>query len=126
VVILKEMPQDLPKINGDNEKIKQVLINLFLNSIQAMPQGGRLKVIACETLKNHHREVLLTVEDSGSGIPEENRKKVFDPFFTTKEHGTGLGLSIVYSIIQEHHGTIDIQSRIGSGTTLSISFPEKR
>ena len=81
VTILKEMPKDLPKITGDHEKMRQVLINLFLNSMQAMPGGGRLKIMAGEMSKNHHREVFLKVEDTGNGIQEENLEKVFDPFF---------------------------------------------
>jgi signal transduction histidine kinase len=125
VTIVKETPRDLCEITGDEEKIRQVLVNLLLNSIQAMPHGGRLKITVREMAQNHHREVLLRIEDSGKGIPEENRERIFDPFFTTKEHGTGLGLSIVYSIIKEHKGTIDLQSRIGTGTTFTIAFPQE-
>ncbi|RPI99772.1 MAG: HAMP domain-containing sensor histidine kinase, partial [Deltaproteobacteria bacterium] len=123
VVIVSEMPQDLPKIRGCDKEIKQVLINLFLNSLQAMPEGGILRIMADEVANNHHKEVHLKVEDSGEGIPEENRAKVFDPFFTTKEHGVGLGLSVIYSIIKEHHATIHLQSHVGKGTTFTLAFP---
>ncbi len=122
VRVLKEMPEDLPSIAGDHEKMRQVLINLFLNSVQAMPDGGRLSVVAGKTSKNDHKKVFLKVEDTGSGIREENQEKIFDPFFTTKEHGTGLGLSIVYSIVKEHRGTIDLQSQVGKGTSFTLSF----
>jgi signal transduction histidine kinase len=77
----------LPEIKGDYEKMRQVLFNLLHNSIQAMPEGGKLKIGVREILENDQRKVLLRVEDSGQGIPEEYRKKVFDPFFTTKEKG---------------------------------------
>ena len=124
VEVLIEIPADLPQIRGDHERIKQVLINLLLNSIQAMPQGGKVRISAQEVFENHQKEVLLRVEDSGKGIPEKDRERVFDPFFTTKEGGTGLGLSIVYSIIKEHHGRIDLQSQVGKGTVFAITFPQ--
>ncbi len=123
VMITSEMPWNLPKIHGCDKEIKQVLINLFLNSLQAMPEGGLLRIMANEVADNDSKEVHLKVEDSGKGIPEENRAKVFDPFFTTKEHGVGLGLSIIYSIIKEHHGTVDLQSQVGKGTIFTLAFP---
>ena len=116
----------LPEIKGDHEKMRQVLLNLLHNAIQAMPEGGRLNIGAQEILSDDQRKVLLRVEDSGEGIPEENRKKVFDPFFTTREGGTGLGLSIVYSTMREHHGSIDLQSRVGEGTIFAFTFVEER
>ncbi len=116
----------LPEIKGDYDRMRQVLINLLHNSIQAMPEGGNLKIGVREILENDQRKVLLQVEDSGQGIPEEYRKKVFDPFFTTKERGTGLGLSIVYTIIKEHHGSIDLQSQVGQGTVFAITFHQER
>lgn len=122
VKVLKEIAEDLPSIAGDQEKMRQVLINLFLNSVQAMPDGGRLSIVAGKMSKNNHKEVFLKVEDTGYGIEEENQEKVFDPFFTTKEHGTGLGLSIVYSIVKEHRGKIDLQSRVGKGTSFTLTF----
>ena len=106
--------------------MRQVLLNLFHNAVQAMPDGGRLKIGAQEIFGGTQRKVLLRVEDSGEGIPEENRKKVFDPFFTTKEGGTGLGLSIVYGIIREHHGSIDLHSRVGEGTIFALTFVQER
>jgi two-component system sensor histidine kinase AtoS len=116
----------LPEIKGDYERMTQVLINLLHNSIEAMPEGGKLKIVVREILENDQRRVLLRVEDSGQGIPEEYRKKVFDPFFTTKEGGTGLGLSVVYSIIKEHHGSIELQREVGKGTVFAIIFPQER
>jgi signal transduction histidine kinase len=124
VEVLQEI-SGLPEIKGDYEKMTQVLINLLHNSIEAMPEGGKLKIVVREILENDQRRVLLRVEDSGQGIPEEHRKKVFDPFFTTKEGGTGLGLSVVYSIIKEHHGSIELQSEVGKGTVFAITFEER-
>jgi signal transduction histidine kinase len=125
VEVLQEI-SGLPEIKGDYEKMTQVLINLLHNSIEAMPEGGKLKIVVREILENDQRRVLLRVEDSGQGIPEEYRKKVFDPFFTTKEGGTGLGLSIVYSIIKEHRGSIDLQSQVGKGTVFALTFAQGR
>jgi signal transduction histidine kinase len=125
VEVFKEI-SGLPEIKGDYEKMRQVLINLLNNSIQAMPEGGKLKIGLQEIFENDQRKVLLRVEDSGQGIPEEYRMKVFDPFFTTKEGGTGLGLSIVYSIITEHHGSIDFQSQVGEGTVFAVTFAQGR
>ena len=112
----------LPEIRGDYERMRQVLMNLLHNSIQAMPKGGKLKIGVQEIFDNNQRKVLLRVEDSGQGIPEEYRKKVFDPFFTTKEVGTGLGLSTVYGTIKEHHGSIDLQSQVDQGTVFAFTF----
>jgi len=126
VEVIEEVSIGLPKMEGDHEKMKQVLVNLLLNSIQAMPGGGRLRIGAREVFENHREEILLWVEDSGKGIQREHLEKVFDPFFTTKERGTGLGLSIVYNIIKEHQGRIDIQSLIGKGTTITIVLPQER
>lgn len=125
VEVLQEI-SGLPEMKGDYEKMTQVLINLLHNSIEAMPEGGKLKIVVREILENDQRRVLLRVEDSGQGIPEEYRKKVFDPFFTTKEGGTGLGLSIVYSIIKEHQGSIELQSEVGKGTVFAVTFFQER
>ena len=124
VEVLQEI-SGLAEIKGDYEKMIQVLINLLHNSIEAMPEGGKLKIVVQEILENDQRRVLLRVEDSGQGIPEEYQKKVFDPFFTTKEGGTGLGLSVVYSIIKEHHGSIELQREVGKGTVFAIIFPQE-
>jgi two-component system, NtrC family, sensor kinase len=107
----------------DKGGLQQVLVNLFLNGIQAMPKGGELKV-ALERIKD---EVRIDVTDTGVGIPPENLEKVFDPFFTTKKEGegTGLGLSVSYSIIRKHGGRIQVQSSAGVGTTFSIFLPTR-
>ena len=107
-------------MSGDRSQIKQLFLNLFLNSIQAMENGGEIRVEA--DLRNPH-QVFVTVADTGTGIPEEYQDKVFDPFFTTKKAGTGLGLSICYSIVKAHDGDISVKSRPGEGTMVLVTFP---
>ena len=119
----KEIPQNLPSINVDRNQIGQVLVNIFLNSLQAMQRGGVLKVGAAAL----DGQVLVSIADTGRGIPEEVLPKVFDPFFTTKGEGTGtgLGLWISQGIIERHGGTIQISSRENEGTTVEIQLPVK-
>lgn len=116
-----DLSDNLPRIRGNAHNLQQVFLNLFLNAIQAMPDGGRLSVRSFV----ENGEVKLNVADTGVGIPEENLDKVFDPFFTTKEpgRGTGLGLSVSYGIVKKHHGRITVESEIGKGTTFSVVFP---
>jgi two-component system NtrC family sensor kinase len=110
-------------IRGDVNQLQQCLLNLLFNAIEAMPDGGDLKV----TLKpdDDDKEAWIIIEDSGCGIPDEHIDKIFDPFFTTKEEGegTGLGLSIVYGIVKNHDGRIEVHSKVGQGTRFSLRFP---
>ncbi|OCC16157.1 Two-component sensor histidine kinase [Dissulfuribacter thermophilus] len=118
-----DIPDNLPPVLGDMDKLQQVFLNLFLNSIQSMKEsGGIIYVDAREEPKGYIR---IDVTDSGKGIPEEMLDKIFDPFFTTKKvgEGTGLGLSIVYGIIKKHGGHIEVKSKVGEGTTFSIFLP---
>lgn len=111
---------DLPDINGDPGMLRQALLNLALNAVQAMPQGGTLRM-ACR--RTSGRRVEITVEDTGAGIAPKDLERIFDLYFTTKEKGSGIGLSMVYRIIQLHDGEIEVQSTPG-GTTFRISLPE--
>jgi len=104
----------------DSSQIKQVLINIIQNAINAMPDGGALGVSTSE----RNEAVVITVMDTGSGIPEELLGDIFDPFFTTRGNGTGLGLSISQRIVQNHDGRIDIRSKIDEGTTVDIILPK--
>ena len=106
---------------GDLGKLQQVLMNLVLNARDAMPDGGDLVI---RTIQNNG-DVVVEVQDSGSGIPKEQIHKIYDPFFTTKDtgKGTGLGLSVSYGIVQEHRGTITVSSEAGSGTLFRVAFP---
>lgn len=109
-------------VMGDRNQLKQVLLNLFQNALEALPTGGALEVVVA--LQDEH--VLCSVNDTGPGIPAEVRDRLFEPFFTTKEHGTGLGLMISRQIIQQHGGAIEVQSEAGRGTAMIISLPVYR
>ncbi|RJQ84126.1 MAG: PAS domain-containing sensor histidine kinase [Desulfobacteraceae bacterium] len=121
IEVVLEMDKALPDICGDPSQLNQVLVNLVVNAIHAMPDGGRL-TIGTNVEKT---SVLLVVKDTGTGISEEIRDKIFLPFFTTKDvdKGTGLGLSVVYGIVKEHGGTIAVDSRMGAGSSFTIRFP---
>ncbi|MEK7311597.1 MAG: GAF domain-containing protein, partial [Chloroflexota bacterium] len=114
---------DMPLIPGIRDQLKQVMLNLSLNAVEAMPNGGTL------TVRTRHQPaiagdgVLLSIHDTGSGIPLDALNNIFDPFFTTKESGTGLGLTITYDIIQRHKGRIEVESEPGKGATFSIWLP---
>jgi signal transduction histidine kinase len=111
----------LPPALIDSEQMKQVILNLFLNSIQAMPRGGCLDLRGQTSGDDHW--IQLTIQDSGIGIPPEDMDKLFDPFFTRKEGGMGLGLSIAHRIIDQHHGKIDVESSPEKGTTFTLWLP---
>lgn len=113
---------DLPVIQADPSQLQQVFFNLFNNSVDAMPDGGKISILSRPL---DERSVEIRVSDNGSGIPAEALDKLYTPFFTTKPagKGTGLGLSIVYGIIKLHRGQINIQSKIGTGTTVIITLP---
>jgi iron only hydrogenase large subunit-like protein/nitrogen-specific signal transduction histidine kinase len=122
VKIVLELEKDLPQVFADPDQIQQVFVNIILNAIQAMPNGGTL------TIKSGYiestNEVFIKFIDTGVGIPKENLKKLFTPFFTTKEKGkgVGLGLAVCYGIIQRHKGKIEVESEVGKGTTFTIKI----
>jgi two-component system, NtrC family, sensor histidine kinase PilS len=107
-------------VNADPQKMRQVFWNLGLNAIEAMPEGGELLI----STHDEDTWVEILFKDTGSGIEENTMKKVFYPFFTTKEHGTGLGLAIAYRIIEEHKGSITVESVPGIGTTFKVILPK--
>ena len=115
--------EDLPLVMGDLQKLQQVFINLFVNSIQAMPQGGGLIYVDAQVASEGFLKII--VNDTGPGIPPEIIGHIFDPFYTTKEvgAGTGLGLSIVYGIIKKHGGYVEVKSKVNVGTTFIIYLP---
>ncbi|MBM4134722.1 MAG: methyltransferase domain-containing protein [Nitrospira sp.] len=130
ITIEKNLATDLPPVLVDRQQIKQVLLNLFLNAMDAMdPVGGQLSVRTHRLTKPAGDAwVQIEVADTGSGIPADSVEHIFDPFYTTKHEsgertGTGLGLTIVHEIVQEHHGTIDVDSTLGAGTTFVVTLP---
>ena len=121
--IVEEVPWDLI-LELDAQRMQEVFLNLLMNAIQAIKEPpGEIKIAASQD--SGHREAVITMEDTGVGIPREELDRIFDPFFTTKEIGvgTGLGLSIVYGIIEKHHGTITAESTTGEGTRFIIRLP---
>jgi signal transduction histidine kinase len=111
VAAVCELAENLPVIRGDEQKLRQVLVNLISNARQSMPAGGRLTVRAYPTFLRGDHAVTIEVEDTGGGIPADVMRNIFNPFFTTRENGTGLGLSIVHRIIEHHYGDIEVQNR---------------
>tara|TARA_B100000614_G_scaffold125533_1_gene112204 strand:+ start:1138 stop:2868 length:1731 start_codon:yes stop_codon:yes gene_type:complete len=119
VKIIKTVADDLPKVDADADRLTQVLLNLYLNALQAMDEGGKLTVGA----KHKERNLVIDIADSGIGIPEELLSQIFDPYFTTKSSGTGLGLAIAHKIVESHNGAIEVRSAQSSGTLISITLP---
>lgn len=106
-------------INGNRDRIEQAMLNLGRNALQAMPEGGELRLTA--TMKES--KAVITFEDTGHGIAEEHRALVFEPFFTTRARGTGLGLALCKKIVEGHGGSIALKSRTGAGTTVTVTLP---
>lgn len=114
-----EPPEKPLEVSANFPQLQQVLVNMMLNALQAMEPGGRLDL----ALAAEEKAALITIRDTGAGIPEEVLPHIFDPFFTTKNEGTGLGLSLSSAIIRDHHGTIEVESQKGRGTTFRIRLP---
>jgi two-component system NtrC family sensor kinase len=113
IALTRSLFDRMPSVSCDPDRIRQVLMNIFVNAIQAMPDGGTLSVAT--VLREGY--AMITVTDSGPGIPSDIRSRIFDPFFTTKAEGTGLGLSIVHGIMEEHGGKVEVESLAAGGTT---------
>ncbi|MBI3950841.1 MAG: hypothetical protein HY314_10360 [Acidobacteria bacterium] len=124
ITIRQSVDAELPPILGDANRLIEVFVNLLNNAIDAMPEGGTL-TIQTEHLFREEEAVCVEIIDTGVGIPEGDLQKIFDPFFTTKPpgKGTGLGLAISHGIIKDHKGRIEIDSQVGVGTTVVITFP---
>jgi two-component system NtrC family sensor kinase len=124
VTITKKIDQNLPPILADRKQVEQVLINLYINAIQAMPEGGQMMIRCWQD--SDDRRVRISVADTGPGISREKQADIFKPFYTTKAKGSGLGLAICRRIMQEHRGRIELDSEPGRGTTFTLTFPSKR
>ncbi len=135
IEIIKELTPGIPKVLADSNQIQEVFLNIMLNAVQAMKEGGRLtirsrteKIIKhgrrkTDIFKKGQKVVVVEFEDTGKGMDEETLKRVFDPFFSTKEKGTGLGLSVCHGIIKNHKGVIEAKSRLGKGSTFIVKLP---
>jgi two-component system NtrC family sensor kinase len=121
IKVVRLLSSDLPKVTADPAQMTQVLVNIAVNAIQAMPNGGKLKI----QTKASGKFVSLTIEDTGIGMTENVVKKIFLPFFTTKDtgKGTGLGLPVVHGIVTSHGGSINVDSKVGQGTRFKIQLP---
>ncbi|MCL4478024.1 MAG: ATP-binding protein [Deltaproteobacteria bacterium] len=113
----------MPLTMADPDQLKQAFMNVLINGCEAMKDNKKELYIETD---NNDKNIFITIKDSGIGISEENLKKIFEPFFSTKEKGTGLGLAVVYGIISKHEGNVDIESKIGEGTTVKITLPIKK
>jgi two-component system NtrC family sensor kinase len=128
VTVERALGDELPQIQANPDHLKQVFLNLVLNAVDAMPQGGTLHIST--TLDQIQREggqpqpaAYIDLRDNGVGMSAETLSRLFEPFFTTKVEGTGLGLSISYGIIESHNGQITVESQLGTGTTVKILLP---
>jgi two-component system, NtrC family, nitrogen regulation sensor histidine kinase GlnL len=131
VVLSRQYDPSLPDITGNHDQLIQVFLNLIKNAIEAMPAGGKLTVVtrmsdlftSVQADGKKHRLMVVKVSDTGPGIKQEHLNDIFAPFFTTKDRGVGLGLALSYQIVQEHLGTIRVESQEGEGTTFSVYLP---
>jgi signal transduction histidine kinase len=141
--VVSEVDLGTTRIRMDRQQLIHAIMNILLNAIQAMPEGGTLRVTATRVKRSTRQMVEpvrridqltnrlidtgdfieIAVSDTGPGIPPEHRDRIFEPYFTTKEGGTGLGLALAYKIVQEHNGSIGVESRAGSGATFVITLP---
>ena len=121
VAVSTDLRKDLPPIVMDFNQICQVLMNLIINSIEAMPGGGELKIST--SLHEESQGQVLEIQDTGSGILEEDKGRIFDPFFTRKPEGTGMGLSISRQIVEKHGALMELDSTPGAGNHFPAYFP---
>ncbi len=132
IELLSRFKADDDLVRGDPDLLSQAFVNFLLNSVAAMDGGGRISVQTDNIFKTptwssqqemENKSIQMTLSDTGMGIKESDLSRIFDPFFTTKSEGTGLGLSVSHGIIEEHHGTVEVESQPGIGTTFYIRFP---
>lgn len=119
VRIERQPGQDPLPVRMDTDLVKQAILNIVLNGVQAMPEGGSLRIVA----RREGDGALITVRDQGAGIPKDIRDKVFNLYFTTKKDGSGIGLAMAYRVVQLHHGSVEFTSIAGQGTTFYLRFP---
>jgi len=118
ISIIRDLSPDLPELATDGSQLSQVFVNLILNAVDAMPEGGTLTIRSWAD----NGAIMIRFEDTGIGIKRENMSRIFDPFFTTKEKGTGLGLAVSYSIIKKLNGDLTVESEPFRGTKFTVSL----
>lgn len=111
---------DLPPVRCDREKVKSVIINLLVNAVDAVGEAGRIRIRTCAQDRADGQTVMLYVTDNGSGIAAEDLPRIFYPFYSTKASGSGFGLAIASSVVSAHGGKIEVESRVGEGTTFTV------
>lgn len=122
ITLKDNIPDKLVGLKFDSNQIEEVFSNLTINALAAMKNGGKLSIVA----KNKIDKIIVSISDTGKGIPEEEIDKIFEPFFTTKDEGTGLGLSLVHKIIDSYDGTIQVSSKLNEGTTFTVELPKTK
>lgn len=115
-----ELAPNLSRILGSSDQIRQALLNLMVNALQAMPEGGRVELATFEK----EGRVCVSVKDTGSGIENRDQANIFNPYFTTKAKGSGLGLTIVRRVMKDHQGEVQVESEVGKGTKFTLCFPK--
>jgi signal transduction histidine kinase len=129
VIVVSQYAANLPQLKVDRQRLEQVFSNLIINATQAMPEGGQLFLqtqLASAQNGQKTDEIVVTIADTGPGIPIEAQHQIFEPFFTTKARGTGLGLTVARRIVEEHGGVISIESETAKGTRFIIRLPVTR
>jgi two-component system sensor histidine kinase HydH len=121
IQIVSHLPSEIEEVEVDSDGINQVLLNLYLNAVEAMNYGGTLSVSLSPDQDSNR--VRIAVSDTGAGISRQDLEHIFDPYFTTKQSGTGLGLAIVHKIIEAHGGEVRADSEVGRGTTVTVLLP---
>jgi len=119
VTLDSSLPSNPLVANVDADLLKQAALNVIQNGAQAMPAGGTLRVV----LEEDRKAGVLRIADEGVGIPDEIREKIFDLYFTTRSEGSGIGLAMTYRILQLHHGSVEVQSKVGRGTEFALRIP---
>ena len=120
VILSARLHPDLPAIKGDEQMLRRAFMNLIVNACQAMPRGGPVTI---STEAETEALLKITIEDTGVGIPSEDVERIFKMYYTTKQEGTGIGLALVRRVVDLHHGSIEIHSTIGQGTSVIVRLP---
>jgi signal transduction histidine kinase len=118
-----DRPDPGPTVEGDVDKLTQILLNVLLNAVQFTREGGTVEVRCQERVLPHGRYAVVSILDEGPGIPPADCERIFDPFFSTRENGTGLGLAIASRLMDEHKGYIEVESLPGKGAELRLLLP---